>query len=65
MRLSELVSKLTPTTYTELALILFVATFVAVLWVVTSRSNDAFFERAGRAPLEDDGVMPVRKEAQS
>jgi cbb3-type cytochrome oxidase subunit 3 len=58
MRLSELVSPLTPSTLTQVALILFLAIFTGVVIYVFARDNREIFERARRFPLADD-TAPV------
>jgi cbb3-type cytochrome oxidase subunit 3 len=54
MRLSELVSNLTPTQYTQVALVIFLVVFVGIVIYVFSRRNRETFERARSLPLEDD-----------
>jgi len=54
MRLSELVSRLTPTHYTELALILFLVVFVALGVRAFRRRHRDEFARAALLPLSDD-----------
>lgn len=55
MRLSELVSRLTPNELTQVALLIFVAVFVAVgvRAFLTSRTEH---ERAAALPLDDGDV---------
>ena len=53
MRLSELVSGLTPTTWTEMALVICLVVFAGVLVYAFGRSRGAEFERASRMPLDD------------
>ena len=56
MRLSELMSAMSPTQLTEVALVIFLAVFVAVgirAWRTTASEH----ERAARMPL-DDGERP-------
>ena len=53
-RFSELVSALSPTTYTELALVLFVAVFAAVFVRHGTKRRAAEHAACARLPLEDD-----------
>ncbi len=55
-RLSELVSALSPTTYTELALVLFLAVFVAVAIRHGGKRRAAEHAACAQLPLEDDAV---------
>ena len=55
MTMSDLVSALSPTQYTELALALFVAVFVAVAIRHSGKRRAAEHEACARLPLEDDG----------
>jgi cbb3-type cytochrome oxidase subunit 3 len=54
MRLSELMSQMSPTTFTVIGLVLFIAVFAAVVvrayWPGTAAEHD----RANRLPLEGD-----------
>jgi cbb3-type cytochrome oxidase subunit 3 len=52
MRLSELVSSMSPTTFTEIALVLFLGVFAAIAWR-HRRRTDAHNEAAA-LPLADD-----------
>ncbi len=54
MRLSELVSNLTPTQYTELALILFVLVFAAVAIRHAGKKRAAEHAACAQMPLADD-----------
>jgi hypothetical protein len=56
MRMSDLVSALSPTQYTELALILFVAVFAAVGFRAFMRSQRPIHEAARQTPLADDAT---------
>ena len=54
MRLSELVSALTPSQFTQLALVLFVAVFVAVALRHGGKRRAAEHAACAKLPLEDD-----------
>jgi len=54
VRLSELVSRLTPTHYTELALVLFLVVFVVVGVRAFRRRHRDEFDQARMLPLADD-----------
>lgn len=54
IRLSELVSKLTPAQYTELALVLFLAVFVAVAFRHGTKRRAAEHTACSQLPLVDD-----------
>ena len=54
IRLSELVSRLTPTQYTELALVLFLAVFVAVAWRHGTKRRAVEHSACAQMPLGDD-----------
>ena len=56
MRLSELISRLSPTQYTEIALILFLAVFAAVSIRAFRRSQRGAQDAARMAPLADDAA---------
>jgi cbb3-type cytochrome oxidase subunit 3 len=56
MRLSDLISRLSPTQYTEIALILFLAVFAAVAIRAFQRSQRAVHDAARLAPLADDAA---------
>ena len=56
MRLSELIGTLSPTAWTVLALLLFVAVFAAVSVKTFRPGSRDEQERANRLPLEDDHV---------
>ena len=53
IRLSELVSAFTPTQYTELALVLFLAVFAAVAVRHGGKRRAAEHEACARMPLDD------------
>ena len=55
MTMSDLVSALSPTQYTELALALFVAVFVAVAIRHGGKRRAAEHAACAQLPLEDDG----------
>ena len=54
IRFSELVSALTPTHYTELALVLFVVVFAAVVARHGGKHRTAEHAACARLPLADD-----------
>ncbi len=54
-RLSELVSALSPTTYAELALVLFLAVFIAVAIRHGGKRRAVEHAACARLPLDDDG----------
>jgi hypothetical protein len=54
-RLSDLVSALSPTTYTELALVLFIGVFVAVAIRHGGKRRAAEHAACAQLPLDDDG----------
>lgn len=54
MRLSELVSNLTPTTYTVIGLCIFVATFVAIVARTFWPGSAEEQQRINHLPLEGD-----------
>ena len=54
MRLSELVSALSPTQYTQLALLLFVAVFVSVVIRHGGKRRAAEHAACAELPLADD-----------
>lgn len=53
LRLSELVSSLTPSTYAQMALVIFTAVFVAVVWY--NRRRLPFHDHMAALPLADEG----------
>lgn len=55
MTMTDLVSALSPTQFTELALALFVAVFVAVAIRHSSKRRVAEHAACAQLPLEDDG----------
>lgn len=57
-RLSELVSALTPTQYTELALVLFLLVFAGVLIRHGSKRRAAEHAACAQLPLADDAGGP-------
>ncbi len=61
MSLSELVSNLTPATYSQLALLLFVGVFLAIAWRFR-RANTELADTAG-LPLADDDAPHAPREA--
>jgi hypothetical protein len=58
IRLSELVSALTPTQYTELALVLFVLVFAGVLIRHGGKRRAAEHAACAQLPLADDSGGP-------
>lgn len=54
MSMSELVSALSPSTFTQIATVLFVAVFVTQAWRALSRRQRPAHEAAGALPLADD-----------
>jgi hypothetical protein len=58
IRLSELVSSLTPTQYTELALVLFLLVFAGVLIRHGGRRRAAEHAACAQLPLADDAGGP-------
>lgn len=53
MRLSDIMSQMGLSSWTEVALLVFLAVFVAqAVWLMLPR-NRALFEEAGRLPFED------------
>ena len=58
IRFSEWVSALTPTEFTELALILFTAVFVAVIGREMTRGRRREHARWAALPLDDDRGAP-------
>jgi hypothetical protein len=58
IRLSELVSALTPAQYAELSLVLFLAVFAAVVWRHGGTRRAAEHAACARLPLDDDGGQP-------
>jgi cbb3-type cytochrome oxidase subunit 3 len=56
MRLSDLVSQLTPNLLTQVALIIFLVVFAGVVIYVFARGSRETFERARQFPLADDAA---------
>jgi len=56
MRMSDLISKLSPTQYTEIALLLFLLVFTAVAIRAFRRSQRSVHDAARMAPLADDAA---------
>ncbi len=54
MRMSDLVSNMTPSTMTEIALVIFVAVFAAISLRTLRRGARALGEEAAQLPLFDD-----------
>ena len=57
-RMSEWISALSPTTATEIALVIFMSVFALVAWRHGRRSANAGHLAASLLPLEDDAVVP-------
>ena len=53
-RFSEVVSALSPTQFTEIALVLFIAVFVAVAWRHGGKRRAAEHAQCAQLPLTDD-----------
>lgn len=64
MRMSDLISHLSPTQYTEIALVLFLFVFAAVGLRSLRKSQRAIHEAARMAPLADD-TTPRHEEGAS
>ncbi len=60
MSLSDVVSRSGLAGYAEVALLLFMAAFLGVVWTVWRRGTQAEWDSAARMPL-DDGPSPVAK----
>lgn len=58
MRLSDVMSAMRLGTYAEIALVLFIAAFVAIAVHVFSRRNAGEWERASRLPLDSSPDAP-------
>ncbi|HEY4243243.1 MAG TPA: hypothetical protein VGM88_25700 [Kofleriaceae bacterium] len=59
IRISDLVSALTPTQYAELSLVLFLAVFAAIAYRHGGRRRAAEHAACAQLPLEDDaGAEP-------
>jgi cbb3-type cytochrome oxidase subunit 3 len=54
IRLSELVSALTPAQYAELSLVLFLAVFAAVVWRHGGKRRAVEHAACARLPLDDE-----------
>jgi hypothetical protein len=52
MRMSELVSSLTPSTYAQMALVIFASVFVGVVW--RNRRRAPLHDALAAMPLQDD-----------
>ncbi|GMV25295.1 MAG: hypothetical protein AMXMBFR58_13260 [Phycisphaerae bacterium] len=59
MRMSDIVGYLDLSVYPQVALVLFLGVFAAVVWRATSRSRRAEFEAIARIPLVDE---PARRD---
>ncbi|MBK9030688.1 MAG: hypothetical protein IPL61_05010 [Myxococcales bacterium] len=60
MRLTELVSGMTPTHFTQIALLLFVGVFIAIAW--RHRRHTPAHTEAAALPLADDAAPTARPE---
>lgn len=65
MRLSELISRLSPTQFTEIAMVLFLAVFVAISIRALRRSARPIHEHAVGLPLADDAPTYAARGPQS
>ncbi len=54
MRLSDIMSAMQLSTYAEIALVLFLAAFAAIVFYVFGPSRRSHFEAVARIPLGDD-----------
>ncbi len=59
MRMTEIVSYLDLSIYPSIALIFFLAAFIAVVWNVMSKSKQEI-EAAANIPLDDDVIFTPR-----
>ena len=62
MRLSELVSHLTPSAFAQIALLLFLAVFAAVAVRTFGRGARERSAEAAALPLHDDAVAPAARQ---
>ena len=60
MKLSDIVSAAGLSWYAEVALVLFMAAFVLVVWRVFAPSLKAKYDRAARLPLDDEPPQSSR-----
>lgn len=60
MRMTDVISALGLTIFPIVALVLFLAAFVAVLLQVTSKARRSEFDRAASLPLADDASTTKR-----
>ena len=65
MRLSELISRLSPSQFTEIAMVIFLAVFVAITIRALRRSARPIHEHAAGLPLADDAPIYARRGPQS
>lgn len=56
MRLSEIMGRLDLAFWPQAALVIFLGVFASVVWRLYTKTTREECERAGRMPLEDDGV---------
>lgn len=59
MRLSELVSNMSPTFFTQVAFVLFLLATGVIVYTVFTRRNRDLFDRARSMPLDDDGAPKI------
>ena len=64
MRMTEIVSYLDLSIYPSIALIFFLAAFIAVVWNVMSKSKQEI-EAAANIPLDDDVIFTPRVSIES
>lgn len=57
MRLSEIMGRLDLAFWPQAALVIFLAVFASVVWRLYARTSREEMERAGRLPLEEEGVV--------
>lgn len=58
MSLTEIMSSAGLSRYAEIALVLFIAAFILILWRIYAPSRKRALERASRLPLDDDTGRP-------
>lgn len=61
MRLSDIMSHMSLTTYPIVGLVIFLVVFIAVSARALSRKHAAEYQRASTMPLSDDAVIPPNK----
>ncbi len=60
MRLSDVMSHMNLTTYPEVALVIFLAVFAAVVWRIFRRRGAEDFAAQGALPLDDSPIVGHR-----